>query len=99
MAEFSEPMEVRNAPQETLYCFLDQNRPCSAECVSYLVEAPKGNDYVNQKWVRCMLLLSVHRLSKIADRALQLYANRLADAQRMGNAPYMSVDPVTGRPL
>jgi hypothetical protein len=97
--DFVEPEEVRQKSPETLYCFLDQNRPCTAECVSYIVEALSGGDYINQKWTHCMLLVNVHRSTKIFDKALMLYSNKLADAKRAGNAPYISVDPITGRPL
>jgi len=98
-SEFVEPGEVRPKDEEQLYCFLNQTRPCTAECVSYMVATPHGNEYINQKWVHCMLLVSVHRLTKIADKGLQVYSNRVADEQRAGNAPYRNVDPVTGRVL
>lgn len=98
MSEFVEPEEVRPM-EDSLFCFLDANRPCASDCLAYLVDSPVGADYINQKWSRCVLLLNTHRATKVLDRGLQVYSNRVADAQRAGSAPYVNVDPVTGRQL
>jgi hypothetical protein len=46
-----------------LYCFLNDARPCSAECMAYDA-APVGDDYKDKQWANCMLLVNAHRGGK-----------------------------------
>lgn len=62
---FIEQPDMMDKPQESgLYCFLDQARPCSGECMSYLSTQPEGADYENQQWAKCMLLVNIHKGGK-----------------------------------
>jgi len=54
-----------------LECWLNMERPCSAECMSYLDSAsvPEGEDYkrpdgVPMQWAHCMVLVNLHRVAK-----------------------------------
>jgi hypothetical protein len=49
-----------------LFCFLDKERPCTAECMAYLGagELPPGEDYQDKQWPRCHLLVNAHRAGK-----------------------------------
>lgn len=93
---FEEPDEIR-VTQESLCCFLDPTRVCGPDCTAYVVDPPSHNP--NNKWVRCMPLLHLHRVTKIFDRMLGVIQNSAADAKRAGASPYPAVDPVTGRVL
>jgi hypothetical protein len=61
-----QPDEV-DKPEETgRYCFIDASRPCSAECMSFLVARPIGPDYVGEQWAKCSLLVNLHKMGKHA---------------------------------
>lgn len=44
-------------------CFLDQGRPCTAECAAY--EKPADDKETKDKlWAPCLILINVHRVTK-----------------------------------
>ena len=47
-----------------LFCFIDNTRPCAADCMAYQVEPPAGPDYRGQQWANCLLLINAHRVGK-----------------------------------
>lgn len=49
-----------------LYCFFDAARPCTSECMAYLVAQPEGRDYEQQQWSRCSVLVNLHKIGKHA---------------------------------
>lgn len=87
MPKFDEPPEVQEAPPERLYCFLNQDRVCSSDCVAFYIEGELGVD-------KCIALRSVVKISYFARLAHKVYSDGVADAQRTENA---SVDSF-GRP-
>jgi hypothetical protein len=46
-----------------LCCFLDKDRFCGPECMSWQ-RPPPGPDYQDQQWANCLLLVSAHRGGK-----------------------------------
>ena len=50
-------------PGSGLYCFKDQQRLCTAECMAY-VNPPPGDDYKDQQWAHCLELINLHRAVK-----------------------------------
>jgi hypothetical protein len=50
-------------PGSGLFCFKDQARACTAECMAY-VNPPAGEDYKDQQWAHCLELINLHRLGK-----------------------------------
>ncbi len=46
-----------------LDCFLNQNRPCGPDCMAFTAP-PEGQDYQDQQWAHCMLLVNAHRGGK-----------------------------------
>lgn len=76
-----------------LYCFLDDARPCSAECMAYDA-APEGADYRDKQWANCMLLVNAHRggkhlivLASLGSELLHKTKNAAADAARANQTP------------
>lgn len=71
-----------------LYCFLNANRPCGADCMAF-VAAPDGPDYQDQQWANCLLLVNAHRggkhlvvLAASANEMLQHSKRTTADRAR-----------------
>jgi len=54
---------LKEPDPEGLICFLNDARPCGADCMAY-IERPDGPDYVDQQWANCMLLVNAHRGGK-----------------------------------
>jgi hypothetical protein len=50
-------------PGSGLFCFKDQQRACTAECMAY-VNPPPGEDYKDQQWAHCLELVNLHRVGK-----------------------------------
>lgn len=50
-------------PGSGLFCFKDQQRACTSECMAY-VNPPPGEDYKDQQWAHCLELVNLHRLGK-----------------------------------
>ena len=50
-------------PSDRLFCFLDHERICGADCMSF-VGPPDGPDFKDQAWSRCLLLIAAHRAGK-----------------------------------
>ena len=46
-----------------LICFLNIERPCGADCMSW-DECPDGPDYKDKQWAHCLLLVNAHRTGK-----------------------------------
>ncbi len=50
--------------RDELYCFVS-DRLCGADCVAYLTEPPKGEDYAaGEPWTHCLLLVNAQRVGK-----------------------------------
>lgn len=62
---FIEKPDMVDKPDESgLFCFLDQARPCTGECMAFLPSQPEGADYEGQQWSKCMLLVNIHKGGK-----------------------------------
>ena len=57
------PNEADIKPDE-LFCFLNRERVCGADCMAYTTFAPNHADYNGQQWPHCSLLLNLHRTGK-----------------------------------
>lgn len=56
---------MSNDPGPTgLDCFLDFARPCGPSCMAYLNEVPRGQEYQDQQFSRCSLLVNIHKVAK-----------------------------------
>ena len=80
-------------PGSGLYCFRDQQRACTAECMAY-VNPPEGDEYKGQQWAHCLELISLHRSGKhlallavYGQKLLQLHHNGAAERQRTNQQP------------
>ena len=75
-----------------LYCFLNSQRPCTAECAAYFtdLELPQGPDYKDKQWAHCLVLVNVHRAGKhlvvLAD-AVTRVTKQQADSARDAQVP------------
>lgn len=82
-----EPEATPGGPAETgLFCFLNIDRPCSAECMAYVTtesESPALSD--QQK--RCTLLVAAERLGRYAGGGVSLLRKHMEDAKRAGASP------------
>lgn len=54
-------------PGSGLFCFKDQQRACTAECMAYVMP-PDHPDYKNQQWAHCLELINLHRVGVSALR-------------------------------
>lgn len=77
-----------------LFCFINQNMPCSPTCMAYTVVQPVGEEYREQQWARCMLLVNMHRVGKhmvilanLVDTATRAVKGSLADSARKNQPP------------
>ena len=61
---FLEVPAERKVSDGDLFCYLDASRPCNATCVAYLVVQPSGEDYREQPWAQCIMLVNAHRSGK-----------------------------------
>ena len=100
LPQYEEGLSRDFIPEDMLFCFLDKDRPCTPACVAFLTTRPEGNDYKEQGWSACSLLVNAHRGGKHLTVLAQLGAdymkhNRIksADAVREANNP---VAPVRG---
>lgn len=90
---FLEAPPERKADTSDLFCFIRAERPCDASCVAYLVVQPSGEDYREQPWAQCLLLVNAHRggkhLTILTNTAVSAYnaeLTRAADeARRSGS--------------
>src|SRR5690606_10644440 len=76
------------------YCFIDSNRPCTAECMAFLVVRPEGPDYEGQQWAACSLLVNMHRggkhLTVLASQGAAVLKDmriKMADEKRLNQPP------------
>lgn len=58
-----EPADLDAEPRNAVYCFLDQQRPCSAECAAYKT-FPEDNKHLEHHQRYCTLMQSVERGSR-----------------------------------
>lgn len=67
-----------------LYCFLDSVRPCSSECMAYLVEpaGPVGSPLSPQQQ-HCLLLTRVEQLPRFIGGGISLLKKQQADKARV----------------
>lgn len=73
-----------------LICFMDNKRPCGADCMAYLPSPPQSDpELKDQQLAHCLLLLNVHRTGKhlvvLAAQGIELLKhikNKSADAAR-----------------
>ena len=76
-----------------LMCFLNFERPCSAECMSF-VDPPEGPDYEGKQWANCHLLVNAHRagkhltiLAQTTGELVKKTKTQMADQQRLSQPP------------
>jgi hypothetical protein len=63
--ELLEQPEMEEDKRESgLYCFINADRRCGADCMAFLNPPPQDQDYQGQQWACCMLLVNAHRVGK-----------------------------------
>ena len=72
-------------PGSGLFCFKDQQRACTAECMAY-VNPPGGEDYKDQQWAHCLELVNLHRVGKHIS-LIAVYACDMLKIQRTPAPP------------
>jgi len=89
----STPQHPDRKPVEGLFCFKDKDRPCTAECMAYILP-PEGPDYKDQQWARCLLLVNTHRTGKHlvvlcanVEKMISLTKTEQADRVRLNQPP------------
>jgi len=50
--------------QEALRCFLKAERVCGPDCMAYSTYVANHQDYQNQPWPHCIVLINLHRTGK-----------------------------------
>lgn len=90
---FIEMPETRHVNDTDLFCFSDATRPCNSSCVAYLLVQPEGDDYKEQPWAQCLLLVNAHRsgkhltvLASVASSACKSLHIKIADDTRKANS-------------
>lgn len=80
-------------PEESLYCFLNSDRPCGADCMAFKTVG-QNNERLDSAQQHCVLLSSVERggnglnvLAAIAGVWIKDQKIRDADARRTAGAP------------
>ena len=86
------PERAEIPPMNTLVCFLDKDRGCGSDCMSYAVNTP-GENY-NDQWCHCIVMTSLFRISKHLVVMAQQGAEKLnitktmsSDIARAANSP------------
>lgn len=90
---FIEMPETRRVDDTDLFCFSDATRPCNSSCVAYLLVQPEGDDYREQPWAQCLVLVNAHRsgkhltvLASVAASACKSLHIKIADDTRKANS-------------
>lgn len=90
---FIEMPETRRVEDTDLFCFSDTTRPCNSSCVAYLLVQPDGDDYREQPWAQCLVLVNAHRsgkhltvLASVAASACKSMHIKIADDTRKANS-------------
>lgn len=55
--------EEKEQTSTGLFCFLNSDRACGADCMAYEA-APTHKDFMGKQWANCMLLVNIHRTGK-----------------------------------
>ncbi len=64
MATDKSEKKQENERQGTgLYCFLDRNKACGADCMAW-DSVPNHRDYIGKQFANCMILVNLHRTGK-----------------------------------
>jgi hypothetical protein len=66
-----------------LYCFLDCDRECGADCMAY-ASPPQGNDYNGRQWAQCKLVVAAHQTAKHLTVLAQIVKDDSDDRKRTG---------------
>ncbi len=61
---YIEKPDTRQVQEGDMFCYRDANRVCDSTCVAFLVVIPDGDDYTEQPWARCHVLVNEHRQGK-----------------------------------
>lgn len=72
-----------------LYCFLNPERACGADCMAYETP-PNYKDFIGKQWARCVLLVNAHRVGKhlpILAGSLGTLVTQEQDKARMPQPP------------
>lgn len=84
---------LREPPENGLQCFLNMDRPCGPDCMSW-TRPPPGPDYQDQQWANCLLLVNAHRggkhlvvLAASAGELVNKAKNEAADRARAQQPP------------
>lgn len=87
--------------EEQVFCFLNNERVCGPDCVSYETFIKKANKELRGPAKHCVLLTSIERvgrhlpiIAKIMSDGLTATRRQAADQQREASAP--KVDPAPG---
>ncbi len=90
---FLEMPETRRVDDTDLFCYSDATRPCNSSCVAYLLVQPDGDDYKEQPWAQCLVLVNAHRsgkhltvLASVASSACKSMHIKIADDTRKANS-------------
>ena len=67
MEEYDQPLapsdDIAEVPEDAVFCFLDQGRPCSADCAAYKT-FPEDNKNLEPAQRHCALLQAAERGSR-----------------------------------
>ncbi len=92
--QFIDTPDEHEVQPGTLFCFLSENRPCNSDCVAYLTMRPQGDDYAEQGWSQCAVLVNTHRagkhltvLASLGSDMMKHFRIAKADATRNANNP------------
>lgn len=64
MAQHRSLLDPPVDPNQMLRCFINPDRACGPDCMAYQTRPPPGQDYMNQQWPHCMVLVNAHRVGK-----------------------------------
>lgn len=70
-----------DAEKNGLNCFLNDSRPCGADCMAYTT-FPSESPHLNEQQKHCMAIVSVERLGRYAGGLLSLLRKSEADQKR-----------------
>jgi len=85
-----DPPDMDDVAEDELFCFFNQQRPCTAECMAYKT-FPEDNRHLDRHQTHCVLISSAERgsrslniIASLINKAVGQQKDEKADAQRAG---------------
>lgn len=85
-------IEEEESRPNGLYCFIDGERPCGPDCMSWTTEPFEAASLSIQQR-SCVLLVAAERLGRYSGGLLKVVKNSIDDAARNKNTP-QAADPL-----